>query len=260
MSVTAYAPGSVTTLFVPRDGRPSLGVSFATADGASATVEPAAETVVYLDGRTAEVAPVAGVLQRLGVTATVRLRTDVPIGCGFGVSGAATLATALAINEAEGLGHDRDALVEAAHRAEVEAGTGLGDVFIQERGGLVWDRGEGLRHADCTAVIGYTAFGDISTADVLGDPAAMRRVARIGRGVLADLTPTDGLVPLFEASWDFATQAGLSTARVEEVVASVREDGGTATMAMVGESVVAVGGAAALDQTTRVTTSGAGLL
>jgi pantoate kinase len=88
----------------------------------------------------------------------------------------------------------------------------------------------------------------------------MRRVARVGRGVLADLTPTDGLVPLFEASWDFATQAGLSTDRVEEVVAGVRQDGGTATMAMVGESVVAVGEAAALDQTTRVTTNGAGLL
>ncbi|MFB6249358.1 MAG: GHMP kinase [Salinibacter sp.] len=259
MSVTAYAPGSVTTLFVPRDGRSSLGVSFATADGAAATVEPAAEPVVYLDGREADVAPVAGVLRRLGTPAAVHLRTDVPIGCGFGVSGAATLAAALAVNEAEGLGHDRNTLVEAAHRAEVEAGTGLGDVFIQDRGGLVWDRGTGLRHADCTAVIGYSAFGDISTAAVLGDEAAMRRVARIGREVLADLDPTDGLGPLFEASWDFATRAGLSTDRVEDTVASVRDDGGVATMAMVGESVVAVGAEAALDQTTRVTSAGAAL-
>jgi pantoate kinase len=259
MSVTAYAPGSVTTLFVPRDGRSSLGVSFATADGAGATVEPAPETTVYLDGQPAEVAPVSGVLRRLGAPATVRLRTDVPIGCGFGVSGAATLATALAVNEAEGLGHDRDALVEAAHRAEVAAGTGLGDVFIQERGGLVWDRGEGLRRADCTAAIGYATFGDIPTAEMLGDEAAMRRVARVGREVLADLDPTEGLAPLFAASWDFATRAGLTTDRVEDRVARIRADGGAATMAMVGESVVAVGAQAALDRTTRVTASGAAL-
>ena len=259
MPETAYAPGSVTTLFVPRDGQPSLGVSFATADGASATVEPAPETVVHLDGRKADVAPVSGVLRRLGVTARVRLTTDLPIGCGFGVSGAATLATALAVNEAEGLGHGREALVQAAHRAEVAAGTGLGDVFIQERGGLVWDRGDGLRQADCTATIGYTAFGDISTADVLGDEEAMHRVATVGREVLADLDPAEGLEPLFEASWGFATRVGLPTGRVEEVVTAVRAAGGAATMAMVGESVLAVGAEAALDDTTQVTSAGAAL-
>ena len=259
MPVTAYAPGSVTTIFVPRDDAPSLGVSFATADGASARLEPAPTPEVYLDGEPADVAPVSGVLRRLGVSASVRLSTDVPIGCGFGVSGAATLATALAANEAEGLGHDRDALVQAAHRAEVAAGTGLGDVFIQERGGLVWDRGDGRRHADCSATIGYTAFGDISTAEVLGDAAAMRRVATVGREVLADLDPTEGLRPLFRASWGFAVRAGLATERVSEVVSDVQADGGAATMAMVGESVLAVGAARGLDATTRATSTGAAL-
>ena len=257
MSVTATAPGSVTTIFAPQDGEASLGVSFAIADGATVTVRPASETVVSLDGARTSIAPVSGVLRRLGVTAEVRVESEVPIGCGFGVSGAATLATALAANEMAGLGHDRQALVEMAHRAEVAAGTGLGDVFIQDRGGLVWDRGDGMQRMACTEPIGYSTFGHIATADVLGDAEAVRRVATVGQEALANLDPTDGLIPLFKASWEFATRSGLATERVERVVADVRAAGGTATMAMVGETVVTVGAHEAFDHSTQSTASGA---
>ena len=259
MSVTADAPGSVTTIFVPRGEASSLGVSFAIADGATVTVDPAPETVLYLDGERAEVAPVFGVLRRLGTPARVRIETDVPIGCGFGVSGAATLATALAVDAAADLGYDREALVEASHRAEVEAGTGLGDVFIQDRGGLVWDRGEGLRHASLSARIAYTAFGGISTKEVLGDKGALRRVAEVGREVLSTLDPTEGLAPLFEASWGFARRTDLVPDRVDRLVGQVRAAGGTATMAMVGEPILGVGADDVLEATTRATAQGASL-
>jgi pantoate kinase len=258
MSVTATAPGSVTTIFVPQDGEASLGVSFATADGARATVSPASATTIVLDGDPASVAPVSDVLRRLGITARVEIETEVPIGCGFGVSGAATLATALAANQVRGLGHDRARLVEAAHRAEVAAGTGLGDVFIQDRGGLVWDQGEGLRRIARTDRVQYTAFGGIATADVLGDQRALRRVEKVGREVLSSLDPRDGLAPLFEASWGFARRTGLVSEQVEAVVADVQRAGGTATMAMVGETVLSVDGGP-LDGETRVTPDGATL-
>jgi len=258
MPVTATAPGSVTTLFVPRDEAPSLGVSFATADGATATVRPASRTSIVLDGEPASVAPVSGVLDRLGTTAAVELETAVPIGCGFGVSGAATLATALAVNQMRDLHHDRARLVEAAHRAEVAAGTGLGDVFIQDRGGLVWDQGEGLQRATCTDRVRYTAFGGIATADVLGDQEALQRVKSVGREVLASLNPRDGLAPLFEASWGFARRTGLVSDRVERVVTDVQGRGGVATMAMVGETVLAVD-SADLERETQVTSQGAAL-
>ncbi len=217
MSVTAHAPGSVTPIFVPRDGRSSLGISFATADGVTATVESARETLVYLDGRPAQVAPVRGLLERLGVTATVRLDTAVPIGCGFGASGAATLATALATNERMDLGHDREALLEAAHRAEVEAGTGL------------------------------------------GDEGTVEQVTAAGRAALSGIDPDGPIADLLKASWQFAQETGLATDRVAEAVASVRAAGGTATMAMIGETVVATGAEGGLDHDTHITPEGATL-
>jgi len=259
MSVSAHAPGSVTTIFAPRDGDSSLGISFATADGVTATVESTRDPLIYLDDRPARVEPVTGVLDRLGVTATVRLDTDVPIGCGFGASGAATLATALAANERFDLGHDRDALVEMSHRAEVEAGTGLGDVFIQNRGGLVWDVGKGLERTTRTARIEYKSFGGITTAAVLGDEGTMERVRHAGREALSALAP-DGPIPnLLSASWQFAQDTGLATNRIVEAVTAVQDAGGAATMAMIGETVVAAGVEGMFDRSTQITSEGATL-
>jgi pantoate kinase len=258
--VTAFAPGSVTTVFVPQDSESSLGVSFATADGVTATVESASATILVLDGRPAEVEPVSGVLRRLDAPAvTVRLDTDLPIGCGFGVSGAATLATALATNAQYQLGHAREDLVEAAHRAEVAAGTGLGDVFIQERGGLVWDAGDGLRHTERTARIEYASYGDIATADVLGDASAMERVVTAGTKALDALDLPVPLPTLFDVSWAFADHTGLATERVAATVRAVQEAGGAATMAMIGETVVATEIKGMLDNETHITPMGAQL-
>jgi pantoate kinase len=257
MSVTAFAPGSVTTVFVPQDGDASLGVSFATADGVTATVEPASATTVFLDGRRTEVEPVSRVLRRLDAAATVRLESDLPIGCGFGVSGAATLATALAANAEMQLGYERDALLEAAHRAEVAAGTGLGDVFIQNRGGLVWDVGNGLQHSERTARIEYASYGEIATADVLGDEAAMGRVVEVGERVLDSIEPDGAMATLFNRSWTFASRVEFPTDRVRDAVEQVQDAGGVATMAMIGETVVATGTDGVLNHETRIASSGA---
>jgi pantoate kinase len=259
MSVTAYAPGSVTTVFVPQNSESSLGVSFATADGVTATVESTIEPSLYLDGRPARVEPVTMLLDRFDVTATVRLDTEVPIGCGFGASGAATLATALAANERFDLGCNREELVEASHRVEVEAGTGLGDVFIQNRGGLVWDTGDGLERTARTDRIEYTSHGGITTAAVLGDKGTMDRVREAGRSALETINPEGLLAELFGASWQFAKETGLATGRVADAVDAVRDAGGTATMAMLGETVVATGTEGVLEEETQITSDGATL-
>lgn len=257
MSTTAHAPGSVTPLFVPRDDDTSLGISFATADGVTATVEPASATTLYLDGRPTRVEPVTGLLDRLQVTATVRLDLSVPIGAGFGASGAATLATALAVNAELDLGRTREELVQTAHRAEVAAGTGLGDVFIQERGGVVWDAGDGLQHTTRTARIEYASYGDIATAAVLGDEGTLARVTEAGRDALAEVDPEGSMEALFHRAWQFADRTGLATERVADAVATVQEAGGAATMAMLGETVVATGVEGVFDDETCITADGA---
>jgi pantoate kinase len=263
----AHAPGSVTVVFAPAGTDGSRGISVTTADGVRARVRPAAETVITLDGDGTEFEPVAGVLERLGVTARVDLTAETPVGAGFGASGAATLATALAANTVCSLDCDRSTLVETAHRAEVAAGTGLGDVFVQARGGVVYDTGDGRTRRSVTAgseadgpTVEYVSQGGIPTASVLDDEAALDRIRAAAEDAFDAFDPAMSASELFELGWGFATETGLVTDRVREAVDSVETAGGVATMAMVGETVVATGTDGVLPRRTRLTDRGVRLV
>ena len=102
---TAFVPGHVTAFFSAHPATEpavagSRGAGITLDDGVRVTVRPAAETRTTLDGDPTDVEPVGTVLDRLGVTAAVEVDSDLPVGAGFGVSGAAALGTALAANAA----------------------------------------------------------------------------------------------------------------------------------------------------------------
>lgn len=258
MAVSAFAPASVTTVFVPRpDSGGSLGVSFALEDGVTVTVETASTSTVRLAGEPTAIEPVTGVLDRLDVTAQVDVEPEVPIGCGFGVSGAATLGTALAAAVLVDLDQSREALVQAAHQAELAAGTGQGDVFIQDRGGLVWNAGEGVQRLPREDRLAYTAFGSVDTAAVLADADAGDRIAAAGHPALEAFDPKQPLATWFGTAWQFALKAGLPTDRVREAVAGVEAEDGAATMAMLGETVIGTPTGAVLDEETAISPEGA---
>lgn len=257
----AFAPGSITTVFAPpgEGSDRSKGASLAIDDGVVVDVESAGETSLTVDGEEAPFEPVEYLLRDLGVTAAVDVRPEVPLGCGFGASGAATLATALAANELFDLERSREELVGAAHSAEVEAQTGLGDVFIQDAGGIVTSVGETLNRSWTDERVEYVSYGSISTSDVLGDAETMALVRETGEAVLSRLPAEPTLAELVPPSWEFARETGLVTDRVEATVEQVEAAGGAGTMAMVGETVVAVGAEDVLPHATRVATEGARL-
>lgn len=257
----AFAPASVTAVFAPsEDGQTTRGASFALEDGVRVAVDPAEETSLTIDGARASVAPVTGLLERLDVTATVDVRPEIPLGAGFGSSGAATLATALAADELFDLGHARGELVEHARAAEVAAGTGLGDVYIQDTGGLRYDLGRGRERVETDAPVEYVSYGGIPTEEALGDAGLMATVRREGAAVLDSLSDPPTLREVVERSWPFARRLGLPTDRVVADVERVADAGGAATMAMLGETVVAVDCDGVLPNRTRVATEGARLL
>lgn len=257
----AFAPGSVTAVFAPAESRDeSRGASMAVADGVVADVRTADRIEILLDGERTDFEPVEGVLDGLGVAARVDIESDVPIGCGFGASGAATLATALSANETFDLGRTRDELVHAAHVAEVNAGTGLGDVFIQTAGGVLMDDGSGRRRWEPTDAIEYVSFGGMSTSETLGDEDLMERIGAVGGETLESLPERPSLERLTRDAWAFAREIELPTERVRETVADVEAAGGAASMAMLGETVFAVGVEDVLPNRTDISFAGAHLL
>lgn len=257
----AFAPASVTAVFAPdTDNAGARGASVALADGVTVSVDAADDSTVTVEGEPTSFEPVTGVLDRLGVTAHVDVQPDIPIGAGFGASGAATLGTGLAAAELFGLDESRQDLVEHSRAAEVAAGTGLGDVYIQDAGGLLYNVGNGRRRVETDELVEYVSYGGLPTADALADEALMAQVRKEGGAVLDALPDTPTLRAVIERSWPFAQAIGLPTERVIEDVEHVLAADGAATMAMLGETVLAVDCVGVLPNRTRVSTDGARLL
>ena len=183
-------------------------------------------------------------------TYEVKLLADspLPVAQGFGVSSAAALSTALALDDALGLGLPREELVARAHVAEVECGTGLGDVVPASLGGMDLRLRPGAPgHADVRrfevhrdlllAVVGP----ELLTRSVIRNPSRVAAINRHG-GACVDAFAAD---PTFERLFDlgnrFAEETGLAGKTVREVVRASRMFG-RAAMAMLGNSIFAEAG------------------
>lgn len=246
----AFVPGHVTGFFSAHQHDDPLragsrGAGLTLTDGVHVTVEPADETAVMLEGRPANMTAVDHVLDQLGVTCKVTATTDLPISAGFGVSGATALGTALGANAVYDLHRSENTLVGLAHAGEVKAGTGLGDVVAQARGGIPIRLEPGapgygtLDGIPARGRVEYCTFGSLSTAEIItGDTA---QLTKAGERALTYLMEEPTLPRFMIASRKFAREAALLTPEVKEAIDAVRADGGQAAMAMLGQTVFALG-------------------
>ena len=256
---TAFVPGHVTAFF---SAHPADDLSVAGSRGAGVTLTDGVTVTVSagdagddatgetgsrtIDGRTGSIGAAEDVLADLdAVAADVAVETDLPIGAGFGVSGAAALGTALAANAALDRGRSENELVGIAHAAEVERGTGLGDVVAQARGGVpirLEPGAPGVGELDAVpaaARVEYVTFGELSTEAVLGGDTAALSAA--GEEALDRLRADPRLPTAMAAARRFAREADLLVPEVAAALDAVDEAGGEAAMAMLGRTVFALG-------------------
>ncbi|OVE85566.1 pantoate kinase [Natronolimnobius baerhuensis] len=247
---TAFVPGHITGFFSAHpDDDPtkagSRGAGLTLTDGVTVTVEPAAETTIALDGESLEIEPVTTVLETLEATARVEAESELPLGSGFGVSGAMALGTALAANRVFERTLSMNELVTIAHGAEVQAGTGLGDVVAQAHGGIPIRLEPGGPHENtldaipARARVEYVTFGELSTADVLSGETD--QLTDAGKEALSRVVKEPTLLSFMYASRLFAREAGLVTEQVARTIGDVTDVEGQASMAMLGETVFALG-------------------
>ena len=270
----AFVPGHVTAFFSAHpDERPaaagSRGAGLTLTDGVDVAVAPAAleeraepeagsqtaeaaefvgendAVALALNGEAAAIGAVTNVFDALDVRGRVAVDTDLPIGAGFGVSGAAALGAALAANEAFGCGRSENELVRIAHEAEVRSGTGLGDVVAQARGGVpirLEPGAPGIGELDGVPArtrVEYVTFGELSTEAILGGDTTVLSAA--GETALDRLRSDPRLPTLMAAAREFAADADLLVPAVAEAIAAVDRAGGDAAMAMLGRTVFALG-------------------
>lgn len=257
---SAFAPGNISSVFkiIPHEDPArmhSLGMGFTVKEGVEATVTESHETKVSFNLQDIIFPTVGTVVNRLiqntDITGIkVNLTSPLPLGCGFGLSGAAALATAYSLNKLIGAEKENEALAMIAHIAEVENRTGLGDVCSQYHGGCLVKLKEGAPLvADTLPIpeqpIYYRYFGPIHTSEVLRNREQTIRInkaADTALTVLQKLTRTqsnpDLFTECFAVAKQFSVDSGLlSDNRVIDTIAQIEAAGGVGSMIMLGNGV-----------------------
>ena len=257
MKVKAFCPGHITGFFQICEHRDpmrsgSRGAGMCVSLGATSTVrmeEGNGEVIISINGKEGNapvtVAAVSRVILDRSVDVYVDTKLDLPQGQGFGTSAAGALSAAHATSEILKLPF-RVAL-RAAHEAELMNRTGLGDVAALSRGGLTFRRKEGLPpygvidriNAEPEVVL-CVIGSPLPTPKVLGDAEKRKAVNEVGKDCVKRMALSPTLATLMKLSREFATRTGLATREVEEAIKAA-EDYGPASMAMLGNSVFAVG-------------------
>jgi pantoate kinase len=247
MVARVFAPASVTCIFSPQisssvEESGSVGVGFTVNKGVYAEKH----TRLIVNGDEVRFPTVEYVLQSTGLQG-VRIETELPYGCGFGLSGASALATAFLA--------DLPAikLADIAHEAEVVNLTGLGDIVTQTFAGVIV-----RRNASCPSraiidryswnlELDFLVLGKLETKDIIGNELKRKKIADAGKRWTKEFVKKPTIENLFRCSNSFGKETGLVDF-VSDVIETVQSEGGMAAMIMLGKAVFALNGYKALKE------------
>ncbi len=254
----AFAPGHLTGIFRaagddapdPR-ARGSIGVGLVLELGARAEArwEPGPRRSIAVRSRDGAPLPITQeAVRRLVGDRRGRMRVDLhhelPIGQGFGMSAAGTLAAALAVSRA--IGAPRRRAIEVAHLAELDGGGGLGGVAAILGGGLEIRRRPGvppwgrIDHRPGPARIWVALAGrGMATPPLLSDPDQMHRVLAASSRLPA-LLRAPSIAGFARASERFTDRLGLAPPPLRAALRRLRRSGAWAAQSMFGASLFAI--------------------
>lgn len=260
---SAWSPGHITGFFLARESSDplrsgSLGVGVNIRRGVTTvvTVDPAkrAGVTIKINGKELE-APTSTMVVNLALqrsdfrpNISIDHRCEVPIGAGFGSSGAGALSLALAINEVLDLELSKVEAAQIAHMAEIACRTGLGTVAAETVGGIEVRLSAGAPGIGDVKRIevqdGYVvpclSFSPISTKSVLDNKEKMILLTDLGKRYLGEFLETPTVQNLLKLSQRFAFSTGLVSGRVKQVISEAERKGFICSMAMLGESVFSI--------------------
>ncbi len=176
----------------------------------------------------------------------VRHKVEIPVGAGFGSSGAGALSTALALSKALNVNLTAFQAGRIAHVAEVRCRTGLGTVGPIALGGCVITVEPGApgiavidripTTPDHRIVTAY--YRPIPTKEVLANPNTRKMVNKFGRETVNRILANPSLENFLKASKEFSEKAGFTTAITKRLMDAAEKAGAVGVAQnMVGEAV-----------------------
>ena len=254
----SFAPGHVSAIFRPevevRDprGRGSTGAGFTLELGARALAvwRPGPRRRIRVDAEPALPVPISEEVAERIVgeergALRVRVRHELPVGQGFGMSASGALAVALAVGRAVRWNYQRT--LEVAHLADLFGRGGLGGVASVLGGGLELRERAGIppwgyvRHREWAGRVFVSVLGPpIPSPHRLSDAKFLDRVAVAAEPSMAALRRSFTPRTLFAEAERFGDAVGGATPEVAEALGVLRGGGVRAAQTMFGNAVHAV--------------------
>lgn len=182
------------------------------------------------------------------VHAEITHHCELPVGCGYGTSGAGALSLSFALNEAMGLSMSLMEAAQIAHASEVARRTGLGTVSSAFTGGLAIRTVPGAPGIGrvqrflppASARLLTASFGPISTRRLLQNAPFKTQVNTCADRLLARLEQRVSLGGFLSLSQGFTNCLGLASKRLSRLISRFEMMGMVASMAMLGETIFTV--------------------
>ena len=251
----AFAPANISCIFkIYSHGNPrwmgSYGIGFTLNEGVVAKVSIAKKNMVVFNNKSVKFPTVTSLIERLtGKKIKVHIRSNLPLGCGFGLSGASALAAAYSINKLLKLKKSKKELAIISHIAEVENKTGLGDVVNQFYGGFCMKIKPSSRFSVRKLPINNIdvycrCFGKISTKSIIANPKLkddINSAATVSLNKVKNLIKSKKRIQFGEIisiSKEFAANSGLlKDKKTKKAIAKIEKKNGNASMIMLGNAV-----------------------
>ena len=258
MKGTAFAPGHISGFFEPvyeqdmsRTGSRGAGINISL--GAMSEVFAEGSTKqdfeVFINNRKSN-APVTKLALKYLIgenplKVIVKTKYELPFGQGFGMSAACALSATYALSEIVDLSFS-DAM-KAAHFAEIQLKTGLGDVMASCFGGIEIRKSPGLppwgiiEHIPGKCDLVLCIVGKkLDTKKILNAPQKVTKVVDYGKYCTKKILESPSVENLFSLSQTFTKKTDLADTHVLKAIDAV-DKFGKASMCMLGNSVFAIG-------------------
>ena len=254
-STKAFAPANISCIFkIYEHKNPrwmgSYGVGFTLNEGVVVKAEKSKRNEAVFNNISINFPTVSGVIKKLtNNKIKICVESKLPLGCGFGLSGASALAAAYAINRLLKLKNSNKKLAIIAHTAEVENKTGLGDVVNQFHGGFCLKLKPSsyfiVKKLPISNVNVYCKyFSKISTKSIITNNKLKSKInnsASIALNKINNLMKNHKHIELrniINVSKEFAVNSGLlKDKRTKQTIRNIEKNKGNASMIMLGNAV-----------------------
>ena len=260
MRAKAFSPAHITGFFKAElDGKEpnqlgSLGAGFSIQKGVKTTVNVRSKTehdinnyAIKVKGfNTGDIRVSEYVLNEFlldGKYFDVTHEIDVPVGYGFGCSGAVALSLAIALNDALKYGYTKTKVAQIAHKAEIKCQTGLGDVLASYHGGFEIRTKSGAPGVgEVQRIIPkeklevmIICFNPISTKKFLKEKISL--INGLGGKMVQKLVKSQDMDEFQDMSIKFAKYIHVITPKMNKVIKDLHDNGIKCGIALFGETI-----------------------